>query len=348
MKKATFCAILTLVVAVGVVGAQGGEAVLLRYKFQPGQVLQTVEVVKGTIPMEIDFAAPANLPATGNMPENMALSSNISTTVIRLLTVNAVDENGVAIVTVKFEQMVVDTNTQVGEQTMAQRLEFEDGTLTTSGAASPGMTPDKLKKLEEMLNKQYQARLDPLGGVEPVGEDFGQIWQQAMGQNMAGVDYAAFTRSLAGLPQQPVQVGATWENLYQGGETDQEVLGRSTMTLGSITQEAGRPTAKINGDSYMKVENQQPRPADTQMFGSVMQGMTAQLDFLDVAMTSQLNLDIELGQIVRSAADVTMNMDQTMSLDMGALLGGNQEAVLKIDVKIRDAQLHSDSATMLQ
>ncbi len=348
MKKATLCTILILLVAVGVVWAQAGDAVLLRYKFQPGQVLKTVEVVKGNIPVEMDFAAPANMPGGGNMPENMTVNTEVQTTVIKILTVGSVDESGVATVTIKVEQMVVDTKTQVGNDAMTQHMEFQDGTLTTSGTAGQGLTPDKLQKLEEMLRKEYQAKVDPLGGVEPIGEDFEQIWQQAMGQGMAGVDYRAFTRSITGLPEQPVKVGDSWENMYEGGQTGDEVLGRSNMTLASISEEAGQQVAKITGNSYMKIENQQARPSDAPMFGSVMQGLMAKLDFLDMAMASELSLDLGLGQIVRSSADITMNMDQTMSLDLGKLLGGNQEAVLKIIVKIRDGKLHSEAATMVQ
>jgi len=337
-----------LLLAAGVVCAQGDDAVLLRYKFQPGQVLKTVEIVKGNMPVQVDFAAPANMPGGEGMPEDMTLNTGIQTTVIKILTVNSVDENGVATVTIKVEQMAVDTNTRAGDQTMTSRMEFQDGTLTTSGTAGQGMTPDKLQKLEEMLKKEYQVKIDPLGGVEPIGENFDQIWQQTMGQSMAGVDHRAFTRSLTGLPEQPVKAGDTWENAYQGGETGEEVLGRSNMTLVSIGDEAGRQVAKIQGTSYMKIENQQARPSDMPLFGSVMQGLMAKLDFLDIAMTSELNLDLDLGQIVRSSADITMNMDQTLSLDLGKLLGGDQAAVLTIDVKIRDGKLHSEAATLAQ
>jgi len=349
MKRVTVCTILSLLVAAGVVCAQGDDAVLLRYKFQPGQVLKTVEIVKGNMPVQVDFVAPANMPGGEGMPENMTLNTGMQTTVIKILTVNSVDENGVATVTIKVEQMVVDTNTRVGDQTMTSRMEFQDGTLTTSGTtAGPGLTPDKLQKLEEMLNKQYQAKIDPLGGVEPVGENLDQIWQQSMGQSMAGVDYRAFSRSLRGLPLQPVKVGDAWQNMYQGGETGEEVLGRSNMTLASISDEAGRQVAKIQGTSYMKIEDQQARPSDVPVFGSVMQGLMAKLDFLDIAMISELNLDLDLGQIVRASADITMNIDQTLSLDLGALLGGDQAAVLTIDAKIRDGKLHSEAATLAQ
>ncbi len=346
MKRVTLCTIVILLVAAGVVCAQGDDAVLLRYKFQPGQVLKTVEVVKGNIPTEMDFAAPANMPGGGDIPENMTLNTGIQTTVIRVITVGSVDENGVATVTIKVEQMVVDTNTRAGDQTMTSRMEFQDGTLTTSGTAGQGMTADKLQKLEEMLKKEYTAKLDPLGGVEPIGEDFEEIWQQTMGQSMSGVDYRGFTRSVTGLPEQPVKVGDTWENVYQGGRTGEEVLVRSNMTLASIGDEAGRQVARIQGKSYMKIENQQARPTDASLFGSVMQGLMAKLDFLDIAMTSELSLDLDLGQIVRSSADITMNMDQTLSLDLGTLLGGDQEAVLEINVKVRDGKLHSNSSTL--
>jgi len=347
MRRAVPWTVLLLLTAMGMLHAQGDEAVLLRYKFHQGEVLRTIEIVKGTIPVRTDVVTPAGTPAGGAGIDNMAVSVALETTAVKVLTVNSVDANGVAAVTIRVERLLVNTNTQVGDQTMSNRLDFADGKLTASGTGVQEMPPDKLQQLEQLLNTAFQVEMDPLGGTKPIGQDVDQVWQQAMGQSLAGVDFGKLSRATMGLPEQPVKVGDIWENSYEPGENEHGVTGSSKMLLAALTSENGHQVAKIRANSYLKIEDQDAKPVDGMMLGGLTQGMQTKLEFLEVNMASELNMDLELGQMLRTASNITMNMDQTMSMDLGAAFGG-QQLMMTFKVQTRDAPLRSQTTTMVE
>ncbi len=346
MNRIAMSAFVVLALVVGAAVAQA-DGILLRYKFEAGQVFRTIEIVKGNLPVEVSMAMPGQVAAGGNVPGNMAIDVALDMTIHKVMTVNSVDDNGVATVSLKVEYMLTETNTQVGEQLITNRMEFEDGELTTSGTGGQEMPADKLAKLKELLNMDFQARMDPLGGVKPIGTDFAEIWKQTAGDAMSGVDFRQLTRATMGLPEEAVEIGASWENEYRTGDDD-SVVANSTMTLLALEDGAAGRLAKIRGESLIRVQDQEARPTGGALMPGMMEGMESKLEFLELTMVTDIVMDLDLGQVTKTAADITMNMDQTMTMDLGKAMGGGQAAKMEMKVKIRDGKMKSNAVTMVE
>lgn len=346
MKRIAMCSFVILALAVGAAVAQA-DATLLRLKFEAGQVFKTIEIVKGNLPVEVSMAIPGQAAAGGNAPGNMAMDVALDVTTHKVMTVKSVDKNGVATVSLKAEYMLMETNTQVGAQVLTHRMEFENGELTTTGTGGQAMPPEKLEVMKKLLNMDFQAMMDPLGGVKPIGADFAEIWKQTAGDAMSGVDFRQLTRATTGLPEEAVEVGESWDNEYSTGE-DNAVVAESTMTLLAVEDGAGGRVAKIKAESSITVQDQEARPAAGGMMPGLMQGMESRLEFLELVMVTDILMDLDLGQVTKTSADITMNMDQTMTMDMGKAMGGGQATKMEIKVKMRDGKMKSNSTTMVE
>jgi len=84
------------------------------------------------------------------------------------------------------------------------------------------------------------------------------------------------------------------------------------------------------------------------MMPGMMQGMESKLEFLELVMVTDILMDLDLGQITKTSADMTMNMDQTITTDLGKAMGGDQAAKMEIKVKMRDGKMKSTSTTMVE
>ncbi len=346
MKRIAMCSFVILALAVGAaVGQEDG--ILLRYKFEAGQVFKTVEIVKGNLPIEVSMAMPGQAAAGAQPPGNMAVDVALDVTTHKVMTVKSVDENGVATVSLKVEYMLTETNTQIGEQALTHRLEFENGELTTSGTGGQEMPPEKLAKLKELLSMDFQATMDPLGGVKPIGADFAEIWKQTAGDAMSGVDFQQLTRATTGLPEEAVEVGDSWENEYSTGK-DEAVVARSTMTLLAIEDGAAGHVAKIKAESSITIQDQEARATTGAMMPGMMEGMESKLEFLGLTMVTDIMMDLDLGQVTKASANIRMNMDQIITMDLGKAMGGDQAAKMEINVKIRDGKMKSNAVTMVE
>ncbi len=346
MKRIAMCSFVILALAVGAAVGQADE-ISLRYKFEAGQVFKTIEIVKGNLPLEVRMTMPGQAPAGAQPPGNMAVDVALDVTTHKVTTVKSVDENGVATISLKVEYMLMETNTQIGAQAMTHRMEFEDGELTTSGTGGQEMPPEKLAKLKELLNMDFQALMDPLGGVKPIGADFAEIWKQTAGDAMSGVDFRQLTRATTGLPEEAVEVGESWENEYTTGE-DEAVVAESTLTLLAVEDGAAGHVAKIRAESSITIQDQEARPAAGGMMPGMMEGMESKLEFLGVTMVTDIMMDLDLGQVTKASADITMNMDQTITMDLGKITGGGQAAKMEIEVKIRDGKMKSNAVTVVE
>ncbi len=350
MKRSVMMGVLVLALAAGSVFAQG-DAVLLRYKFTAGQQFKSIEAMKGTLPIQMHVEMPGG--AQGN--QDVMLQVVLDTTTVKLVSVKEVDADGVALCGVKIDYMVVDSKTTQGEQTIPHRVEFKDGKLTiTGGGPQQQMTPEQQAQMEQLLNTEFTLKMDPLGGSEPIGPDFEKLFSQMMGSNLAGVSMSKISRLTGGLPENPVAVGDSWEIVVGPDDAGGFAQGQAKATLAEIVDEGGHQVAKINNTSYVKMENiepQAPKAEDEQPQGEQAEGgplgltagMTMKIPLLEMTSALQTAFDISQGQPVRASGDVTLNMDQAITIDLGAMMGGEAGGA-KIDMttQIRDAKLTMD------
>jgi hypothetical protein len=356
MKRIFAVAFLVLVL-VGSALAQG-DAELLRYTFEAGQQLKTIETVQGTIPIQMHVDMPEDA-AQGD--QDLMLQTAIDTTAIKLLDVVEVNADGVARCKLKIDYMVISSNTTQGQNVIPYKAEFQDGKLTvTGGGPQNQMTQEKQQKLEELLNTEFLLDVTPLGEVQPVGADFERVFSELLGGNFSGMNFRQISRLNAGLPEQAVNIGDSWDYVVEAEEGN-VFSGQSNSTLTNIVDENGARVAKINATSYFKMEDFQPiqpqeeaegeeaaegeQPADA---GFGLAGIEMSIGFMDVSSAVEMSFDLGLGQVVRATGDTTMNMDQAMSMDLGALLGGEDAGGdTKIDMtfQIRDAKMNLTSTT---
>ena len=350
MKRSLLMVVLVLVLAAGSVFAQG-DAVLLRYKFTTGQQFKSIEAMKGTLPIQMHVEMPGG--AQGN--QDAMLHVELDTTTVKLVSVREVDADGVALCAVKIDYMVVDSKTTQGEEVVPHRVEFKDGELTiTGGGPQQQMTPEQQEQMEQLLNTEFTLKMDPLGGSEPVGPDFEKLFSQMMGNNLAGVSLSKVSRLTGGLPENPVAVGDSWETVVEPDDAGGFAQGQSKATLTEIVDEGGHRVARIKNDAYVRMENivdAEAKPEDEQPEGQPEQegllgltaGMSMKIPLLEMTSALEMAFDIDLGQPVRANGNVTLNMDQEVTIDLGAMLGG-EGGDIKIDMstQIRDAKLAMD------
>lgn len=353
MKRSVIIGVLVLVLAAGSAFAQG-DAVLLRYKFTAGQQFKSIETMRGTLPVQMHVEMPGG--AQGN--QEVMLHVELDTTTIKLMTVREVDGEGVAMCATKIDYMVTDSTTTMGEQVIPSKVEFQDGKLTvTGGGPQDQMTPEKQEQIERLLNTEFTVKVDPLGGVEPVGQDFEKIFSQMMGNALSGVDMRKLSRVTSGLPENPVAVGDSWEVEVAPQEGGGVAEGQSRATLTEIADEGGRRIAKIKNTAHVRMEGlQTPEPGaavDVQAQGQDQQaeapldftaGMAVKIPFMEMTMTTETAFDVDLGQPVRATGDVTLDMDQEMTIDLAAMLGGEGgDTKINMTTQIRDGLLKMDA-----
>ena len=359
MKRSVMMGVLVLALAAGSVFAQG-DAVLLRYKFTAGQQFKSIETVRGTLPVQAHVKMPEGAAEGGG---DVAVQVVLDTSTVKLMSVREVDADGVATCAVKIDYMVADTKTTQGEQEMLHRVEFKDGKLTsTGGGPQDQMTPEKQEQLEKLLNTEFILKMDPLGSTEPIGTDFEKVYSELMGSSLGGMDMRKLSRLTTGLPEKPVAVGESWEVVLPA-EEGAGAEGRLNATLAEIVDEGGHRVARINSTSYIKMENlgadnpenqaegqpaqegqQQPQEGEP----SLTAGMLMKIPSMDMTMAFQTAFDIDEGRALRVNGEMTLNMDQEMTIDLGAMLGGEAGgAKIELTNQIRDAKLTLDTTTEL-
>jgi len=360
MRKIVFYPVVILALCCSVVLSQDEEAALLRYKFEPGQVWQAFDIIKGNMPMAQEFIPGDNVPAemATNMPAGTTLNTTMDMTMIRLMTVNAVDENGVAAISMTIVSMLGNNTITTGDTTISIRMEFDNGTLTTSGPGNQQMPSQQLAMLEKLLNTQFNCTMDPLGGME-FGKSYEKLFGGMMGMMGMGnmnIDYRQLSRAAMGLPEHPVKIGDTWHNNYTApAQSSQVVAISSQMTLVGISGpilEGGRlegehRVAHIKGTSYMKMAGLKMEPDKLPMMGAMIQGMQMNIDMLQATSNMDLNMDLDLGQMTKASVDTTLNMAQSIFMDLGAMSGGEQQGTMEIKTTIRNAKIHQESTTTL-
>lgn len=354
MKRSVLMGVLVLVLAAGSVFAQG-DAVLLRYKFTAGQQFKSIEAVSGTVPVVAHVKMPEGATEGGG---DVAVQVEVDTTTVRLISVREVDAEGVATCAVKIDYMVADTKTTQGEQTVPHRVEFKDGKLTsTGGGPQDQMTPEKQEQLEELLNTEFIIKMDPLGASEPVGPDFEKVYSQLMGSSLGAMDMRKLSRITAGLPEKPVAVGESWE-IVLPAEEGAGAEGRLNATLAEIVDEGGHRVAKISSTSQMRMEDlgtedaadqagEQPAQEGQQPpqegEAGLTTGMSMKIPFMEMTMAFQTAFDIDEGRALRVNGEIALDMDQEMTIDLGALMGGEAGgAKIELTNQIRDAKLTMD------
>ena len=76
--------------------------------------------------------------------------------------------------------------------------------------------------------------------------------------------------------------------------------------------------------------------------------MESKLEFLELVMVTDIVMDLDLGQVTKTSADITMNMDQTVTMDLGKVMGGGQAGNMEIEVEISDGKMKSNTVMMVE
>lgn len=336
MKKFVACIAIALLLISTVAMAADDDAVLLRYKFSPGQVWETVQTSKGKLPMLTEIQGP-NVPAnTGTMMMTSALDVMVTSRIM----VKSVDKNGVASAAVEIVAMVVTNNIDINGQQVNTRVEYGDGKVAMTMPGGQPASADATAAMEKMLSKAFTGKLFPTGGIV-YDTEYSKLMNGMMGMNLQAGDAEKFSRIANGLPTNPVKIGDTWQNSFKGVEPD-KMFADADMQLTGIETVNGHKVARIASTSFTHISDTEidaPNAAGNPM-SELMKNMKMQIDALDTETKSVMHLDMELGQVTRMSSDITLNMQQQMAMQMG-------DVEMTICTSIEDGKLHMETSTVL-
>ncbi len=207
MKRRTFGAACLIGIALaGGVQAQGtGEAVLLRYHFQPGQEFRYRLTLTGDMGMSFAGVTP---PPGANMPGRIPMT--MTGTYEFHQKVKAVTPDGVATISAGIDKM--DLSTGVMGTNIVARL-GADGKMETLMNGQPITVPNT--RGVNFSNPIYEGTIDPTGKIAGVNPDS----LKSMNQLFGGQNIASMFNGMPGmggliLPSQPIKPGDTWDNKY--------------------------------------------------------------------------------------------------------------------------------------
>lgn len=309
--------------------AQAEEAVLLRYKFAPGQVWAYDLNVTGGGRIEI-----SGMPLVGEVSFPLSMIINMPLEVIT----REVDAEGNGRLSLRLERLGMQVTAR--EETTQAVVDFDQGEIRAKGETIPFPNVQMGAALQDL-----SFVMSPRGKVLKV-EGFEEFMELLASSGMPGgfmgpKDASQWQQMLeaypAQLPEQPVAVGYSWEQTVsipmmfgpqQGELPSAETTVRYTLEkLGEI---GGDRVARIGLDGTMEMSNvEMPMP------GREGAGTPAMLDLLSMAMTGQLYLNLDAGYVYSARLRVTLNMD--MSVGRGEVEGEEQEE--GVHFALRDLRL---------
>ncbi len=336
MKKFAAFTVMALLLISTVAMAADDATVLLRYKFAPGQIWETVQTSKGKLPILTEVGGP-NVPANAG---GMVMTSELDMMVTSRIAVKTVDKNGVASADVKIVAMVVTNNMTINDQQVNSRVEYGDGKITMSTPGGQPMSADATAGMEKMLSKAFTGKLYPTGGVVYDAE-YSKLMNSMMGMNLEAGDIEKFSRVANGLPNNPIKIGDTWQNSFEGPDPD-KMSADAEMKLTGIETVNGHKIARIASAAFTHISDTEINApnAEGNPMGELMKGMKIQIVALDTETKSNMHLDMELGQVTRMSSDLILNMEQRMTMTMG-------DAEMIVCTRIEDGALHMETSTVL-
>lgn len=324
-------------------------AILLYYRFTPGQTLKSIESVKGSVPMLADITMPPGMAVGGGLPSRMNIQSTIDATTVSMQRVESVDRAGTATITQWIDYMVMDAKSLVEGETLTYRMEYSGGKLNVSGSSAAQMPAARLEALKKLLARTYRIQMDVLGRTRVLDADMGEVWGQMLGVMMSGEEFYRLQQATWCLPPQPVKPGDTWQGSFTPGPEGGDVSGGATMQLMGFKVLDGRRVADILVRSYVTVANKATDGGTSPFLGSLLDNMTARIDSLTLRMATRRNFDTQMGQVTSAVSNITLGMVQTIKLGLGDLLGGagggDAADGITVAVRVDNAPLRSQGTT---
>lgn len=326
-------------------------AILLYYRFTPGQTLKSIESVKGSVPMLADITMPPGMAVGGGLPSRMNIQTTVDSTTVSMQRVESVDRAGTATITQWIDYMVLDAKALVEGETLTYRMEYSGGKLNVSGSGAAQMPAARLDAMRQLLARTYSVQMDVLGRTRVLDADMSQVWGQMLGVTMSGEEFYRLQQATWCLPTQPVKPGDTWQGVFTPGPGGGDVSGGATMQLTGFKLLEGRRVADILVRSYVTVTNKATDGASP-FLGSLLDNMTARIDSLTLKMTTRRNFDIQMGRVTSAISNITLGMGQTIKLGLGDLLGGmgggGGADDITVTTRVDNAPLQSQSTTEAQ
>jgi hypothetical protein len=318
MNRLLLVSLSVLLIAGGVVAQD--EAVTLRYRFVPQQVISQEVSGTGTIPLTVAIGA-----ATG-MGEDLTVDLLMDLKLGLTYTCQTVEADGQALVTMQTPLMVVRTATNMGGQPVDSVITWEQGTLKLLVNGQPHPEDDNTRKLAALLGLAIPMKMDPVGHSQPTPE--GQKALQGLGAlaNFSAVDLPQLSALTSRLPDQPVKVGDTWEVAAEDNKEGANLTGNSTFKLAGYEQYQGVRCARIEGQARLSGTGQSmPTPL----------GLPVQTHItrMDIALNFIHHFDPAAGQSVSTE----INLAQTASM---ILTTGGPMGPMQLPAAIENAQIH--------
>jgi hypothetical protein len=186
--------------------AQGtGDAVLLRYRFQPGQEFHYRLTLNGDLGMSFSGITP---PPGAHMPPRTPMT--MTGTYEFSQKVRSVTPEGAAVVSLGIDKM--ELTTDVMGMNVVARL-GADGKMETVMNGKPMRLPNAPPV--NLSHPIFEATIDPVGKISGVTPEATNV----MNQLFAGQNIASMFNGMPGmggllLPSQPVKAGDTWDNNF--------------------------------------------------------------------------------------------------------------------------------------
>jgi hypothetical protein len=317
MRQLTLGAVgLLWLAAAAPVRAQGtDDAILLHYRFQPGQELRYRLTLNADMPMTMSGITP---PPGAKMPGKIPITMNGTYELVEK--VKSVSPEGAATVSIGMDKMDL-TTTMMGMNIVA-RL-GPDGKLETLVNGKPATNPNAPARV--LPNPLVEETIDPTGKVSGVNPDS----LNAMNQLFGGQNISSLFNGLPGiggliLPAQPIKPGDTWDTKFDL-TMPLPVPGPAGPSPGISLPMSFAIRYKLlrveDGRAVIETQMTASIPPGTKMMLSGIRGappgLSLSIQRMDESMTGTVRLPIEQGVVESGDYEAKMRVQMTIGLPPG-------------------------------
>ena len=331
------------------------EEVLLRYEWTAGEHPRYDMSVRGEGQIVI-YGIP------GQQGDEVVLPVVLSMDSVYGLEVKAVDEAGNATIVIQWEPMHISVD--AAGRVMQGTIDMTKGTITVNGQehSLPDFSPEQQAEPTEQLEEEGPAdqeadaepqpptmKISPRGQIlEVSGLDRLMPMMEAMGWGRMNPSQLARTAQPY-FPEEVVAAGEQWEQdvdlPYVSTEGQQEPAQmHSTNVVKGFATINEHPCVKINTQAQMEIENLSVPEAAMAGIGTPA-GRTTKITALNVAMDGDSHFDYEAGKLIKSAMDMTINLEMNMTgqsvpegqiPQIAGLKFGLRDLVLELEMTLKE------------
>ncbi|NPV48687.1 MAG: hypothetical protein HPY69_17240 [Armatimonadetes bacterium] len=318
---AVVAALVVLVMAGGVLWAQGEEPVLLQYKFVPGRTVNYEATGNGTMPMSLNTG-----PEAGNQTIAMHMAMDMRVGIKE--TCEEVLEDGKGKMLIALPLMITQVSTAVADQAVDALVTWENNRLAVTVNGQPVPGDQNTEQLTTLLKNPLKLIVTPTGAAK-LDEETLQLLGDMANNPLSGFSYSLNSLT-AGLSEQPVKTGDTWEVIITGEQTNGTLEGSATCKLTGFEEVEGLHCARIEGEAQMRSLKALPNLSVGGQGDSEISAMDLSIRFVNYFAP-------EAGHMVRSTMDMIQNM--SMVVTVGGQ-GGAQ--AMRLPAKIENGQMHME------